>query len=84
MPWRATCPMDQKRDFILAWRSHTVSRTALCRLFGISRQIGYKWVHAPLARTRAARTRVRRPRDPSSCSVSSRSACRFRFGGRFC
>ena len=44
MPWRETCPMDQKRQFVLAWRSHTVSRTALCRLFGVSRQTGYKWV----------------------------------------
>ena len=44
MPWRETCPMDQKCQFVLAWRSHTVSRAALCRLFGISRQTGYKWV----------------------------------------
>ncbi len=44
MPWRRTCPMDQKRQFVLEWRSHTVSRAALCRLFGISRQTGYKWV----------------------------------------
>jgi len=43
MPWRKTCPMDQKRQFVLAWRSHTVPRTALCRTFGISRQTGYKW-----------------------------------------
>ncbi|HEY2385661.1 MAG TPA: integrase core domain-containing protein [Candidatus Binatia bacterium] len=36
--------MDQKRQFVLEWRSHAVSRAALCRLFGISRQTGYKWV----------------------------------------
>jgi transposase InsO family protein len=44
MPWKAICPMDQKRQFVLEWRSQTVSRAALCRLFGISRQTGYKWV----------------------------------------
>ena len=44
MPWRETCPMEQKRQFVLEWRSHAVSRAALCRLFGISRQTGYKWV----------------------------------------
>src|SRR5580765_8453823 len=43
MPWRETCPMEQKRQFVLAWRRHTVCRAALCRLFGLSRQTGYKW-----------------------------------------
>lgn len=51
MPWRETCRMDQKREFVLAWRSHTMSRTALCRLYGISRQTGYKWARR-FARTR--------------------------------
>ncbi len=36
--------MEQKRQFILQWRSGTMSRAALCQLFGISRQTGYKWV----------------------------------------
>jgi transposase InsO family protein len=35
--------MDQRRRFILEWRSDTMSRTSLCQLFGISRQTGYKW-----------------------------------------
>ena len=35
--------MDQRRQFVIAWRSHEMSRAAVRRLFGISRQIGYKW-----------------------------------------
>ena len=44
VPWKETCRVDQKRQFILEWRSGTMSRAALCQLFGISRQTGYKWV----------------------------------------
>jgi Helix-turn-helix domain len=44
VPWKETCSMDQRRRFVLEWRSGTVSRTALCQLFGISRKTGYKWV----------------------------------------
>jgi transposase InsO family protein len=55
--------MDQKRQFVIEWRSHTVSRTALCRLFGISRQTGYKWVRRfeRTLRWEALEDRSRRP-----------------------
>jgi transposase InsO family protein len=43
MPWKEVSPVEQRRRFILEWRSGTMSRTALCQLFGISRQTGYKW-----------------------------------------
>jgi len=33
---------DQRMQFILAWQKSDVSRAALCRVFGISRQTGYK------------------------------------------
>lgn len=36
--------MDQRRNFIIEWRSGTIDRSTLCRLFGISRQTGYKWI----------------------------------------
>lgn len=64
MPWKDTCPMDQRRLFILEWRSGTMSRTALCQLFGISRQTGYKWAKR-FARSRKwadIEERSRRPR----------------------
>lgn len=35
--------MHQRRRFLLDWFSHPMSRTALCELYGITRQTGYKW-----------------------------------------
>jgi putative transposase len=35
--------MDQRRRFVLEWRSGSMSRTAQCQLYGVSRQTGYKW-----------------------------------------
>jgi transposase InsO family protein len=45
MPWKEACQVDQRVRFILEWRGGEMSRTALCRLFGISRQTGYKWAN---------------------------------------
>jgi putative transposase len=44
MPWKATCPMQQRLQFVIEHRSGTISMAALCRVFGISRQTGYKWL----------------------------------------
>ncbi|HCP8550623.1 TPA: helix-turn-helix domain-containing protein [Escherichia coli] len=43
MPWTETRPM-QRLDFIRACHAGTDSFSALCRLFGISRKTGYKWL----------------------------------------
>ncbi len=43
MPWKETCPMDEKIKFIAAC-AEDVNFSALCRSFGISRKTGYKWV----------------------------------------
>lgn len=44
MPWKETCPMDQRLQFIGLYLSHEYSMAALCRQFGISRKTGYKLV----------------------------------------
>ena len=44
MPWKETCPMDQRLKFIAAVNDSDLSFAALCREFGISRKSGYKWV----------------------------------------
>jgi len=44
MPWKETCPMEQRMQFVIEHRSGTISMAALCRVFGISRQTGYKWL----------------------------------------
>lgn len=56
--------MDQRRRFVLEWRSGTMSRGALCQLYGISRQTGYKWARrfADTMDWAALEERSRRPR----------------------
>ena len=43
MPWKETCPMDQRVRFVARITSEDRSMTELCRVFGISRRTGYKW-----------------------------------------
>jgi putative transposase len=45
MPWKETCPMDERMRFITAMmEDDDRSFAELCREFGISRKTGYKWV----------------------------------------
>lgn len=45
MPWKETCPMDEKIQFIAAVTADPRGNfTELCARFGISRAKGYKWV----------------------------------------
>jgi len=44
MPWKETCPMDERLRFIAAVKSGTGSISSLCRMFGISRKTAYKWL----------------------------------------
>jgi len=42
MPWRTTCPMNERTQFIAACLLREESMSVLCRRFGISRKTGYK------------------------------------------
>lgn len=44
VPWKETGPLEERKQFVLASRSHDVSHAALCASFGISRPTGYKWI----------------------------------------
>lgn len=44
MPWKETCPMEERKKFIEAWLRGEESFAGLCAQFGISRKTGYKWV----------------------------------------
>lgn len=44
MPWKETCPMKERMEFIGLCRRDEWSMAELCREFGISRKTGYKWV----------------------------------------
>lgn len=72
MPWKETCPVDERKAFIKAWKSQKFSKSALCRRFGISRKTGDKWINRVLAegqaglvdRSRAAHHRPNRTPQP--------------------
>ena len=44
MPWKETTNMSQKKEFLEQAKADGVNFSALCRLFGISRKTGYKWL----------------------------------------
>ena len=44
MVWRETCAVDQRMRFVLTAEAGEEPMAALCRRFGISRRIGYKWL----------------------------------------
>lgn len=44
MPWRKETVTSQRAEFILEAKSKECSFSEICRRFGISRTIGYKWI----------------------------------------
>ena len=42
MPWKETCPMEERIKFVLNYFEGELSMSVLCREFGISRKTGYK------------------------------------------
>src|SRR3990170_2503043 len=43
MGWTETGVVDERMRFVIAAEKHEESFAALCRRFGVSRRIGYKW-----------------------------------------
>jgi len=74
MPWREVSLMDQRREFIGLFQHPDVNRRELCRRFGISPKVAYKW----LARATAAETvedwAQDRPRRPHVSPARSAKA----------
>ena len=72
MPWKETCVMDQRIEFVLKASQPQANLSALCREFGISRRIGYKWLerYRKAGTVTALAERSRRPhRSPSRTPV---------------
>lgn len=44
MPWRETCPMEERVKFIGDWLKDEETVADLCLIYGISRKTGYKWI----------------------------------------
>lgn len=45
MPWRQVDPMIERLRFIRDARQRVATFADLCRLYGITRTTGYKWLH---------------------------------------
>jgi transposase InsO family protein len=62
MPWREVSLMDQRQEFVRLLQQPDVNRRELCRRFGISPKIAYKWLARALAEGKDwAQDRSRRP-----------------------
>jgi transposase InsO family protein len=61
MPWREVSAMDQRREFVRLALQEGVNRRELCRRFGISPDVGYKWLARWQAGDRELANRSRRP-----------------------
>lgn len=63
MPWKATSEIGERTRFVLSALKTTTSFAQLCRTFGISRRVGYKWLLRFKQGGRSALSdRSRRPR----------------------
>ena len=66
VPWATREPMNQRAEFVTKAKA-TENFSALCREYGISRQIGYKWLERYEAEgLRGMGDRSRRPHRSGS------------------
>lgn len=61
MPWAEVSVMEQRREFVRLAMQEGANRRELCRRFGISPEVGYKWLRRWLAGDEELGDRSRRP-----------------------
>jgi transposase InsO family protein len=61
MPWNEVSVMDQRREFVRLAMQEGANRRELCRRFGISPDVGYKWLARWKAGDQELADRSRRP-----------------------
>jgi transposase InsO family protein len=61
MPWREVSVMEQRREFVRLALQEGANRRELCRRFGISPPVAYKWLERWQAGDEALADRSRRP-----------------------
>ena len=44
MLWKETCAVDERMRCVVAVQKHEETFASICRRFGVSRRIGYKWL----------------------------------------
>ena len=79
MGWTETCAVEERMRFVVAAQKQEESFAAVCRRFGVSRRVGYKW----LARFEEEGAGVRELRGiDRSASRTRLSNAALRFAGR--
>lgn len=63
MPWREVSVMQQRHEFVRLAMQEGANRRELCRRFGISPDVGYKWIGRWLSGEEDLADRSRRPRN---------------------
>src|ERR1700709_398149 len=61
MPWQEVSAMEQRQEFVRLAMQEGVNRRELCRRFGISPDVGYKWLRRFADRDPAVADRSRLP-----------------------
>lgn len=75
MPWREVSVMGERQEFVRLALEEGVNRRELCRRFGISPDIGYKWLARWKAGDRELLDRSRRPHvSPRQSSAAMEAA----------
>ena len=44
MVWMETCAVDERMRFVIAAEKREEPFAAICRCYGVSRRVGYKWL----------------------------------------
>ena len=71
MPWREVSVMGERQEFVHLALQEGANRRELCRRFGISADIGYKWLARFAAGDHELADRSRRPHhSPSRCDAA--------------
>ena len=45
MPWKESCILDQRLQFLSSYQKEEMSVADLCRAYGISRPTAYRWIN---------------------------------------
>src|SRR3546814_18900616 len=84
MVWDKTCVMDKRMAFIVDYRSEDYCFAELCRRYGVSRRIGYKWRDRYEAEgTAGVGVRHRVPPDPGQELPEGRAAGVVKLGADY-
>jgi transposase InsO family protein len=71
MPWSEVSVMDQRREFVRLALQEGANRRELCLRFGISPDVGYKWLRRWQAGDRELADRSRRPKSTPKRTVGA-------------